>query len=397
MDFLPKEVFTDRHEQIRRYLEREDCAAFVVLTPDNFYYLSGFFLDVAPWERPVALVIPRDKQPFMVMNELSTHHVRMAGERGSLAVEDVYFWREHPSSTDRTYTRPQWTELLGHELKRRDIDRGVLVCDSSFAPLSRLKETVPKIEFASETELLKSMRIIKNEYELNFIREGAKLSDFGQEVFQSLVKPGELMNAVDARTLTQMVTRGAEMFPDCRLECRVFSLTGPDSASPHGTGAGSDATIEAGHGIVNIIIVRLNGYVIENERTWIVGEPTEVQAAAFNAAEKATVAAASKMVAGNRVSEIDAAAQAEIEAAGFGENIRHRTGHGIGIAGHEFPDDVAFNHRPLVAGEVWSAEPGIYIYGVGGFRHDDTVIVGETEPEVVTRWSKNLADQTIKI
>ncbi len=397
MRFLPREVFTDRHRQIQRYLERENYEAFVILTSDNFYYLSGFFLDVAPWERPVALVIPRSAEPLLVMNELSTNHIRMAKERSSLAVDDVYFWREHPSSTDRTYTRLQWTELLGHELKRRGVDRGVLACDASFAPISRLKDALPRIDFVVEAELLKDMRLVKNELELNFIREGARLSDFGQEVFQGLVEPGRLMTEVDARTLTEMVIRGAEMFPACRVECRVFSLTGPASASPHGTGAGSDTLIETGHGIVNIIIVRLNGYVIENERTWIVGEPTELQAAAFGAAERATLAATQQMVAGNLVSEIDAAAQAEIEAAGFGRNIRHRTGHGIGIAGHEFPDDVAFNHRPLLAGEVWSAEPGIYIYGVGGFRHDDTVIVGETEPEVVTRWSKNLEDQTIRV
>ncbi len=397
MDFLPREVFEDRHEQIKRYLEEENYEAFVVLTPDNFYYLSGFFLDVAPWERPVALVIPRSAQPFMVMNELSTHHVRMAKERGTLAIDDAYFWREHPSSTDRTYTRLQWTDLLGYELKQRGIDRGILACDAGHSPLARLKETLPKIDFAVEGKLLEDMRTIKNGLELSFIREGAKLSDFGQDVFQGLVKPGLLMTEVDSRTLTEMVIKGATMFPGGRVENRVFSLTGPASASPHGTGGGTDTIIEAGHGIVNIIIVRLNGYVIENERTWIVGEPTELQAAAFNAAEKATIASTQQMVAGNPVSSIDAAAQAEIEAAGFGENIRHRTGHGIGIAGHEFPDDVAFNHRPLIAGEVWSAEPGIYIYGVGGFRHDDTVIVGETAPEVVTKWSKSLEDQTIKI
>jgi Xaa-Pro aminopeptidase len=56
---------------------------------------------------------------------------------------------------------------------------------------------------------------------------------------------------------------------------------------------------------------------------------------------------------------------------------------------------MAFNQRPLVAGEVYSAEPGIYLYGVGGFRHDDTVIVGEREPEVVTHTPKDLNSQTI--
>jgi Xaa-Pro aminopeptidase len=46
---------------------------------------------------------------------------------------------------------------------------------------------------------------------------------------------------------------------------------------------------------------------------------------------------------------------------------------------------------------VYSAEPGIYIYGVGGFRHDDTVIVGKTAPEVITKRSKKLEDQIVPV
>ncbi len=397
VQFLPKDIFEERHGRVRRFLEQESYRAYVVLNPDNFYYMSGFFLDVQTWERPVALVIPLEGEPFMVMNELSTNHVRMAHERGSLAIEDVSFWREHPSSSDRTFTRLQWTELLAAKLKERGIDRGILACDSAYDAIEPLRRELRNIQLTLEPQLMIQMRTVKDELELSFIREGAALSDFGQEVFRDLVQPGELMPSVDARTLNEMIVKGAEMFPQSRVECRVSSLTGPASASPHGTGAGSDMTIEAGHGIVNIIIVRLNGYVIENERIWMVGEPSELQARAFRAAEEATEAATEQMVAGNPVSSIDAAAQAVIEGHGFGENIRHRTGHGIGIAGHEWPDDVAFNHRPLKAREVWSAEPGIYIYGVGGFRHDDTVIVGTDEPEVVTKWSKKLEDQTISV
>lgn len=395
--FHSKEVFEDRYEKIRQFLADEGYEAFLVLTPDNFYYATGFFLDVAPWERPSVACIPKSGEPFLVMNELSTHGIMMAKEADRLAIEDAYFWREHPSSTDRTYTRLQWTELLAAKLKDRGIDRGILACDSGTASVEPVKNTLPKVEFTSEPQLIREMRMVKCEEELEFYREGAKLTDYGQEVWRDLVKPGKLMAEVDFETWKQMHIKGAEMFPGSNLEVRGFSLTGPSSAAPHGTGADCGMTIEEGHGIVNIIVARLNGHVIENERTWVVGEPTELQARALRAAKEATEAAIEQMVAGNPVSSIDAAAQGVIEEAGFGEYIRHRTGHGLGISGHEYPDDVAFNHRPLMAGEVWSSEPGIYIYGVGGFRHDDTVIVGEEKPEVVTKWSKEVDDQIIEV
>jgi Xaa-Pro aminopeptidase len=56
-----------------------------------------------------------------------------------------------------------------------------------------------------------------------------------------------------------------------------------------------------------------------------------------------------------------------------------------------------FNHRPFKENEVYSSEPGIYIYGVGGFRHDDTVIVGAKKPEVITHRSKKLDDQIVPV
>lgn len=88
MPFVPMDVFEDRTARIQAYLGERDPRALVVTTPDNFFMVSGFHLDVAPWERPIAAVIPREGASFLVMNELSTNHLLMAAERGSLFVRD---------------------------------------------------------------------------------------------------------------------------------------------------------------------------------------------------------------------------------------------------------------------------------------------------------------------
>ncbi len=154
------------------------------------------------------------------------------------------------------------------------------------------------------------------------------------------------------------------------------------------------ATIEKGHGVVNICNVRLNGMMTENERTFFVGKPTNEQAALYETARAANEAGAAAAVAGNPVSAIDAAAQAVIEKAGLGDRILHRTGHGMGVQGHEYPDDMPFCHRPLLEGEVYSVEPGIYVYGLGGFRIDDTVVIGQI-PEIITQAPRDLRTNTI--
>ena len=175
---------------------------------------------------------------------------------------------------------------------------------------------------------------------------------------------------------------------------RGYSLSGPASAAPHGDGRLSGAKFQKGHGVVNIIVATLNGLFIENERTWFVGRPDATQVKAFEAARAANEAAIEACVTGAPMCGVDEAAQAVIEKAGFGAHILHRTGHGMGTILQRFPEDMAFNTRPLLAGEVYSAEPGIYIWGLGGFRHDDTIVVGDVA-ESLTKAPKDLKSQTV--
>ena len=89
---------------------------------------------------------------------------------------------------------------------------------------------------------------------------------------------------------------------------------------------------------------------------------------------------------------MDRAARRLIEEAGFGRAFIHRTGHGIGIDIHELPFFAPSDGTVLQAGMVMSVEPGIYVDGVGGFRHSDTVIVTSEGREVLTKFPKTLPD-----
>jgi Xaa-Pro aminopeptidase len=396
MALVPMSVFADRTRRIQEWLDEQEYQALIITTPDNFYMVSGFHLDVAPWERPVAAVIPQTGDPFMIMHELSTNHLRFAEERKSLFITDYTIYVEHPRATNRTWNRLQWGDLLAMRLAEVGITRGRIAVEGQ-GP-SALKTAAPRLEFEDVTPFLIGMREVKYPEELDIIRDAASLSDFGQDRYMELVKPGLNVKAFDFEISKLIMKEGGRRFPDERVEVRLMALSGAYSASPHGTGAGAGEVFEKGDGVVNIIIVRLNGLVVENERTLFVGKPrSDIQVRAFEAATEACEAAAAQMVAGNPVSSADAAAQQVYEKAGFGDNINHRTGHGIGIAGHEFPDDMPYLHRPFKEREVFSSEPGIYIWGVGGFRHDDTVFVGKNAPEVVTKRSKKLEDQIVGV
>lgn len=394
---LPMSVFQWKHNKVRQFLAENGYSALVVTTPANFYMLTGFHLDVEPWERPVAAVFPLEGEPFMVMHSLSTHHLMMCQERKSLYVTDWVTYVEHHPYQKRTYTTPQWTELLSARLQAAGIRQGALAVDGPGTALLGVKHQLPGIEFTNVTPFMIRLREVKHPEELAVMRLAADLTDWGQDRYMEVVAPGKLCTAVDAEVSRLLYEEAGRRFPDREIGLFFLALSGPASASPHGNGANAGLRFEKGHGAVNMVIVRLDGLVVENERTFFLGQPNDLQKRAYDAATRASVAAAEQMVAGHTVAEIDAAAQAVIETSGFGEHIMHRTGHGMGIAGHEFPADVAFNHRPLVEDEVWSSEPGIYIYGVGGFRQDNTVFVGAQRPEVITKRSMMLEDQIIPV
>lgn len=395
--YLSRDVFRDRMRRLRGELEANDLAALVALVPENILYVSGFFVDVQPWERPVAAVIPRDEEPFLVLHELSTNHVRDAQERGWLWISDVNFYAEHYRMAHRTYLTPQWPQMVADLCRRRGLRRGRLGVDAWGGPILRVPELLPDVVLVDAAWILREMRLVKCEEELALVRLGGELSDWGQARYREHLRPGRPLAEVDSLVAHEMAVEAARRFPDAKVEIRVSGLAGPSSACPHGVAGGYGQVVEPGHVVVTIIIPRINGYVCENERTFLVGPPRREVARAFEAAVEAQAAASAAFVAGGVVAEVDAAAQRVLEQRGFGDRIIHRTGHGIGLAGHEYPDDMPFNYRRLQENEVWSCEPGIYLYGVGGFRHDDTVIVKPGKPEIVTRFPRDLDSQTIPL
>jgi Xaa-Pro aminopeptidase len=282
-------------------------------------------------------------------------------------------------------------ELLGqHGLAQARI--GV---DSAGGLMAQVPGILRDVELRQIEREMRELRLVKTDDELDLIRQAAALSDWGQERYRENIRPGRVVQELDFSMAAAMADEAARRFDGGNVEFYCHSESGPSSAAPHGSGARTGSRVQEGDGIVNIVIVRVNGLVVENERTWFCGTPSAEQVRAFTAATEAQQAAIEQMVTGNSLAVIDAAALAIIEKAGYGNNVIHRTGHGIGIAGHEFPDDMAFNPRPLMKNEVYSAEPGIYIFGLGGFRHDDTVFIGDT-PEVVTKAPKDIESQTVR-
>jgi D-alanyl-D-alanine dipeptidase len=164
--------------------------------------------------------------------------------------------------------------------------------------------------------------------------------------------------------------------------------SGPNGASPHHEPG--DRVIGAGDMIVLDFGGSLGGYRSDTSRTFVVDEPTNKQREVHLAVLEASTAGRATVAPEVRCEEIDRAARRVIEDAGFGKYFVHRTGHGIGLEGHEHPYIVEGNPLPLEPGMVFSIEPGIYLPGEFGVRIEDIVTVTSHGVDVLNESPRGL-------
>ncbi|MBS7613563.1 aminopeptidase P family protein [Candidatus Bathyarchaeota archaeon] len=392
IDGWNRSLLEERGKRIREYLDRNELKAMIILNDLNTIYVSGVFVDVSTWERPIATIIPLDDEPCMILCELSMNHVKYSLEHGRGWIKDLKFYAEHPRQVNRMFTMREWSMLLKEVLSEKDVVRGKVGVDSDPKTLEFwLKPYLPELVYINASELLREMRVIKCREELDLIRKAGELTDWAQVKYKEAITIDKSWIELGAEVTYYMAQEAARRYPDYSIRVGAGGTgLGEFSAMPHGPGGHDGRKIKRGDIIINGTFASLQHYCAENERTYLVGEPSEKTKKLFEVMLEAQTKAIEMCIEDNKVSDIDSAAQEVIEKAGYGNYIMHRTGHGIGLAGHEYWDDIAFNHRLLKAGMVTSVEPGIYIYGFGGFRHSDTVIIGKDKPEVVTKFPKDL-------
>ncbi len=381
-----------RHQAIRDRMKTGGMRAYIVFDALNFVYTTNFLLDVEPWERPVAAIVPSDGEPSLILHELSTNHYAVALERGSCWVTDAEIYVEHPTLINRKYSRPECDRLLVDRLIQQGITRGRVGVDSMGRISAAVRAMLPDVEFFLHPELLRDLRLVKSDSELDLLRVGGVLTTWAIGEFKSLLAPGERIYELSLEIAKGFGHRVADQLPDDAIQIMVLADTGIDTACPHSPGGNAGRRISRGDSVIANVLLRINGYWTEDERTFLIGPPTDEQRHYLTAMTSAQVAAIDAMVEGNRLVDIDAAAFNVHQAAGTLEYLFARTGHGIGLAGHEYPDDMAYSYRPLAEGMVFSSEPALFVKGLGGFRHSDTVIVGSEKPESVTAFPKYIDD-----
>ena len=387
---IPAERYEQRLARAQQELPAQDASALLVGVGADLRWLMGY--NASPMERLTMLILPAAGRATLVVPRLE---VAAAESSSGVAAKftDLVSWEETEDPFELV------AELLQVSKSRPEIQigalggawgrlGGLLVSDRLWATfLLRIQAVVPDAAFGLASAVLSPLRAIKDDDEVGLLRRAAHAAD---RVIRSIAA-GPLVGRSEldvAREVRQRLT-------DEGHEEAGFGIvaSGPNSASPHHEP--SDRVIRAGEPVVLDIGGTIEGYSSDITRTlWVTGDeptaPDDRFRRLYDVLQQSQAEAIAKVGVGVVCEEVDAAARRIIDAAGFGPNFIHRTGHGIGLEVHEDPYLVKGNEEPLAAGHAFSVEPGIYLDAVYGARIEDIVVCRDGGADVLNEAPRDL-------
>ncbi len=357
-------------DRIRRETELLGLDGFLALASHNLIYATGFFHHAN--ERPMGLYVPVDSEPILLVPLLEKENA----EAGWIA--DVRTYPEFPG-----LTHPDLWML-------RETGACRVAVDTLEVRVHR--QAAAQVETLVVSDAIEKLRTLKSPEELTLIRAAAGYADDCLEYMQShiaaIVAGGgtelDILSEGIGAALTKMKRDLGEAFEGTALGIVGSVHSGPRAALPHGHTTARRP--QAGETIIAGIGATVGGYHAESGATFVLGQASADTMRCLEAAAACDAAAIAALRPGARCAHVNAAALAELHAAGLGEFIRHRIGHGMGIEGHEAPWLAPGDSTIVAEGMVFSNEPGIYRPDVDGYRTINTMIVSPHGVEVPSRF-----------
>jgi Xaa-Pro aminopeptidase len=372
---IPGERYADRLRRLAGLVEERGLAAALIGVGPDLDYLTGY--RAMPLERLTMLAVVAGQPPILVVPRLEEPAAR-AGVRTAV---EIATWME----TDDPHALV--ADLV--ERARGRATATIAVSDRLWSlHLLRLQAVAPGARWVSATQVLRELRMVKDADEIELLRLAGAAADRVIDQIASGPLVGRTEADVAREVRERLLAEGHEL-----AEFAIVA-SGPNSASPHHEA--SDRVIQAGEPIVLDIGGTLGGYGSDITRTlWVTGGddakgPDEEFRHLFNVLRPAQEKATAAVRPGVACEAIDATARGMIDAEGYGDAFFHRTGHGIGLEGHEDPYLVAGNREALAEGMAFSIEPGIYLTGRYGARIEDIVVCGPDGPIVLNEAARDL-------
>ncbi|MDE6260141.1 MAG: Xaa-Pro peptidase family protein [Oscillospiraceae bacterium] len=347
-------------EKIAAGLKARGLDAMLVTSEPGEFYAMGFHGEGA------ALITP-DKTWYYT----DSRYIEAA--QSLIAGAEVILW-----TSDNTY-RKQIAELVKtHSVVKLGFEEEYMSVADHIAWTKAVEA-----EFIPASSLLTDLRMVKDADELAVMKEAQRITDEALLEILNFIKPGLTESEVAARLTYIMARKGAE-----RNSFDPIVACGANGSKPHAV-PGPDV-IQKGQFVTMDFGCKVGGYCSDMTRTVAVGQPSEEMELVYNTVLKAQLAGIATARAGVTGKEVHEAGAKVIADAGYGEYFGHGFGHSLGIEIHENPGFHTRNDKPIPAGALLSAEPGIYLPGKFGVRIEDVIMLTEEGCIDITRSPKQL-------
>ncbi len=350
-------------KKIASVLETHSLDAVLLTCEANRFYASGFH----SFGTDGVAVVTRNRNYYFTDSRYTE-----AAARYVQGAEIRQTDREHPYSA-----------LINEVIEKEHITR--MGYEDEYMTAADFRRFSEKLhcELVPATELLWTLRAVKDQAELDCMIQAQRIAEKALADILGEIRPGVTEKEIAALLLYKMLHYGAE---DKSFDPIVVS--GPNGSLPHGVP--SEKPIQAGEFVTMDFGCKFGGYCSDMTRTVAVGHVTEEMETVYNTVLKAQLAGIAAAKAGVTGAAVDGAARQVIADAGYGPYFGHSFGHSVGVEIHENPNATPSNSKPLPAGVVISAEPGIYLPGKLGVRIEDVIVITEQGCQDITLAPKEL-------
>lgn len=366
--------FADRLSRVRERMSEIGADALLLSYGGDLPWLTGYV--AMPLERITMLVVREGEHPVLLVPALEEARVVRHDE-----LFGVKPWTDSENPLDIV------SDLVGE----KDSGRAALSDQAWSRTLLGLQERLPKTRFVTASVVTAPIRAVKDDLEIEMLARAGRAADRVADAIQASEVPfvGRTERAVAAEIGQRLIAEGHN-----RVDFTIVG-SGPNGASPHhDSGARviqENETVVCDFGGHVLVPGTDVGYCSDITRTIVTGTVSGEVAETYAVLREAQEAAVEAATSGVPAEDVDRVARSIIEAAGLGDAFIHRTGHGIGIETHEEPYIVTGNTLPLVVGNAFSVEPGIYHAGRFGMRLEDIVVATATGPRRLNNAPRDLA------
>ncbi|MBY9016054.1 MAG: aminopeptidase P family protein [Candidatus Lokiarchaeota archaeon] len=353
MSSISNKEFHLRIEKTQKLLRDRSIQALFCTLGTNFQYLLN--TKSKPLERLVLAIIKSNGTPHLICPAFELQNYI---ENTPLSQDDISIWEE--------------TEDPFLLVKKICIDNGIqdtniaISPQTAFTVFSKIKSILPDAAFVDALPIMETVRIVKTDQEIEFIKKASHFSARGIEAAIDQLAIGITEKEASVLVEKEMSSLSGES--------SLFALVqfGANSSNPHGSP--SNKKLKRDEVVLIDAGTSYKGYVGDITNTTVFGHPDERFLEVYNIVEGANHRARNAGSVGILPSQVDAAARDYIIKKGYGQYFTHRTGHGIGLDVHEAPYIIQTNLVPLSLKNTYTIEPGIYLPEKFGIRIEDDVV-----------------------